>query len=393
MDTSLRDEISDFVQTNREAQLGFLTDLCNQNSYTYNAPGTDRVAEMVLEQIAGLLPRHELTGQTEVGSHHVLRSRTACAGSPAGSTYLLGHLDTVFPPDHPFQRCTLEGDWLKGPGTGDMKGGLTVIVYALKVLAHLGLTDRLNLTLILGADEEIGSAKSRSLYELETANASVCLAAECAGLRGEVVISRNGKAGARLECFGKDSHVAAAGEKKSSAILEIAGKIVALEALNGTLPGVSVNVGRIEGGLGPATVPGHASCLLDFRWPREEYYEILLEKAKHIIQEREQSDCRCELTILNHRPAMPVTMETEKLLRTLTHTAEALGMSLVAEHRRGSSDANLFGASGVPTVDGFGPICVGDHTPDERILTSSLLERTVLLASFLVHQSGSAPEN
>ncbi len=380
METSIREEISAFVQANAQAQLRFVEDLSNENSYTYNAQGANRVAEMVLDKLEGLFAEHEVNEQSEVGNHQILRSHSKRGSTGPRSVYLLGHLDTVFPPEHPFQKCRQEGDWLIGPGTGDMKGGLAVIVYALRCLRHLGLVDRLDLVLMLGSDEEIGSATSRTLYELEREKASACLAAECAGLRGEIVISRNGKAGARLDCFGKDSHIAAATSDKASAILEMAHKVVGLEALNGKYPGASVNVGKIDGGLGPSTVPGRASCYFDLRWSEEEHYESLLRDVRRVIGEQIQPGCPCELTLLNHRPAMPASKATEELFDLVKQSAESLGISLEAEHRRGTSDANFFGAKGIPTLDGFGPICTGDHTEQERISISSLASRTALLA-------------
>jgi glutamate carboxypeptidase len=380
MDRSLNDKIVAYVRGHAEAQLSFVIDLCNENSYTYNIQGTNRVTEMILAQLEGFFPQREVREQAEVGSHHILRTRAACEPPGRRSIYLLGHMDTVFPPYHPFQRCRREGDWLIGPGTGDMKGGLGVIVYALKALENVGLLDRLDLSLILSGDEEIGSATSHSLYEVERERARLCLVAECAGPEGEIVVSRNGKAGARLDCFGVDSHVARVSGGKASAIVEMAHKVIALEALNGSQPGVTINAGRIEGGLGPSTVPAHASCLFDMRWSDEKDYGALLSETRRIVQESVQPQCRCEYAILNHRPAMPASEVTEKMFRELRQLAESLGISLRAEHRRGTSDANYFGAAGVPTLDGFGPICEGDHTSSERILISSLRTRTTLLA-------------
>jgi glutamate carboxypeptidase len=385
MRESLKDEIWGFAQASREPQLRLVQDLCSENSYTYNVKGTERVADMIMEQIEALFAEHEVSEQTDVGSHHVLRTGAAHRLAPSQPVFLLGHMDTVFPPEHPFKQCTHEGDWLKGPGVGDMKGGLAVIIFALKALAELGVLAQLNLTLILGGDEEIGSRTSHALYKRESQRASACLAAECAGPRGEVVISRNGKAGVRLECFGEDRHVASVERRKSSAILEMAHKIVALEALNETHSPVWVNVGRIEGGLGPATVPASVGCLLDLRWAREEDCEVLLRDVRRVVQRNKQPECKCELVFLNRRPAMPASKETQEMFELLKQTAKALGMPLDAEHRRGTSDANFFGAAGVPTIDGFGPICIGDHTPDERILVRSLAERTALLALFLTH--------
>ncbi|UCF06387.1 MAG: M20/M25/M40 family metallo-hydrolase [bacterium] len=380
MDPSSKDRIVSFVKEHAEEQLEFVTALCNENSYTYNPEGTNRAAEMVLDTAGGLFPHHEVIDETEVGNHHILRSRT---GSKA--IYLLGHLDTVFPPDHPFQTCTAEGDWLTGPGTGDMKGGLAVLVYALKALQECGAMDRLDITLILGTDEEIGSAMSHTLYKRERKKAIACLTAECAGPNGEVVVSRNGKAGVRLDCDGEECHVGNVSGEKTSAVLEMAHKIIALESLNDYHPEVTVNVGSVEGGLGPSTVPGHASCLVDLRWRDEKHYDDLLEKVHGFARDTLLPLSRCRLTVLNHRPAMPLHEGTERMFDALERTAGLLGITIGREHRRGTSDANYFGSSGVPTLDGFGPVCEGDHTPRERILIPSLAERTTLLTLFLAN--------
>jgi glutamate carboxypeptidase len=333
---------------------------------------------MLLTCLDGLLPHHEIVRQTEVGDHHVLRNRDTSRG-----LFLLGHMDTVFPPDHDFRRCRRAGHWLTGPGTGDMKGGLAVLVYALKALADLGLLDRLNVSLVLSADEEIGAVTSAALYRREIKNAVACLVAECGGRAGEIVVSRNGKAGAKLECFGRDRHVGRGTSEKESAVLEIAHKIIALEGLNDHLPGTSINAGKVEGGLGPCTVPGRAECLLDIRWREEKHFRLLKKRINRILKAQAQAGCRCKMTLLNRRPAMPLTEERKRMFNDLRRMGLLIGLTLTGEHRRGTSDANYFGAAGVPTLDGFGPVCEDDHTSKERILVSSLVERTLLLAHFM----------
>ena len=379
MVAEIKKKLLDLIDRWSKEQLDFLITLCNQNSYTFNKNGTDRLAALVLERLQDFFPIYRNIEQSETGDHHILKTKDTGKAS-----YLLGHLDTVFPSDHPFQACRQEGKWLIGPGTADMKGGLTVMVYALRALDQTGLLENLNVAVILGADEENGSASSQEIYEKERQIASICLTAECAGENGEVVVSRNGKAGGRLECSGRDRHVGSEGEEKASAVLEIAKKVIAFESLNALFPEVRVNVGQIEGGLGPGTIPGQASFLFDLRWEKEEHHAPLLERLQEIASSSDNPLCESRLTLLNHRPAMPEDEKTHTLFSKLQETAEELGQDLSAEHRRGTSDANYFGAVGVPTLDGFGPIGVKDHTPGERILISSLKDRTALLACFLL---------
>jgi glutamate carboxypeptidase len=378
MHDALKEGILAYTADHAEAQIDLVIDLCTQNSYTYNPSGTRRVAEILISRLPDQFRYHETLEQKGVGDHHILRTRPS-----SKAVYVLGHMDTVFPPDHPFRACKSEGEWLTGPGAGDMKGGLAVMVYALRALGHLGILDGLDVTLILTADEEIGAVSSRAIYEKEIPNATACLVTECAGPAGEVVMSRNGKAGLRLCCSGKDQHVSSVSKDKKSAIVEMAHKVLALESLNTSLPGVTVNVGKIEGGLGPCTVPAEARCLIDVRWSEERYYKIALDRISEIVKAPVCTGCTCEVTVLNHRPAMPATDEATALYRKVERLAGSIGIEVGREHRRGTSDANFFGSAGIPTVDGLGPVCLDDHTPNERIHIPTLRTRAALLAALL----------
>lgn len=379
MDREKKAKVLKLISGWEKEQLDFLITLCEQNSHSYNKQGSDQVSALICNELKGVFPLHEVVEQEKVGDLHILRTR-----KQGKSIYLLGHTDTVFPPDHPFQTCRKEGKWLCGPGTADMKGGLAVMVYALKALNKAGLAALPNMAMILGADEEIGSVNTRTVYEQESKKAWFCLVGECAGEHGEIVVSRNGKAGGQLEAVGRDSHVGSAFQEKASAILELADKVIAFESLNGIFPGVRVNVGRIEGGLGPGTIPSKASFHFDLRWQNDKHHSLLLEKMQKIVSERKHPLCASRMTLLNYRPAMPPSSKTDRFLSRLHQVAEGLDLELPEEHRQGTSDGNFFGANGVPTLDGIGPIGINDHTPRERILISSLKARTALLALFLL---------
>ena len=374
-----QEAILSFVDSHAEEQLGFVIDLCNQNSYSYHKAGTDRIACMITEKLNLLFPVHEVIEQADTGDHHLFRNVTSDK-----AIYLVGHMDTVFPPEHSFQKCDLDGDVLRGPGTGDMKGGLAVFVFALLALKEVGCLDEIPMVFILDSDEEIGSITSRSIFIEEREKAAACLTAECAGPHGEIVVSRNGKMGARLDCYGEDRHVGQGTHKKSSAVLELAHKIIALESLNDCLSGVSINIGKIEGGLGPCTVPGRASCLVDVRWEEEAHRDILLHGIMEAVSQSVQRGCRSEFEILNERPAMQLTDSTEQFFQKIRAVGNRIGQDISKNHRRGTSDANFFGAAGVPTLDGLGPVSMKDHTPEEFIKVSSLKDRTALLALFLL---------
>ena len=371
-------QILEFIEDSSHEQVEFLKELCNINSFTYNKTGSDGVSALLCSELKDIFPNQEVHEQIETGDHHLLST-----GGDGRSLYLLGHVDTVFPPDHPFQSCREDGEWLIGPGTADMKGGLIVFTYALKALHRARALPDYPIVLILGADEEQGSVSSKKIYMSERNKAFACLVAECGGENGEFVISRNGKMGVRLDCYGRDRHVGTPDSLKSSAVLEIAHKIINIEALNSLIPGIRTNAGRVEGGIGASTIPAHASLLLDIRWEKDEFYPALQNRLKKIAESNHQENCSSRMTILNRRPALPYHQKTRILAEKLRETAEGLRIQIKYLHRHGSSDANFFGSCGVPTLDGFGPVGIKDHTSEERILMSSLKERTSLLALFL----------
>lgn len=369
------DTLIEFTQAAAAEQLSFLIELSNQNSYTYNKHGTDSVAELLLGKFDHLFSTHRVFEQADCGNHHLLSN---AAGEK--SIHLLGHMDTVFPPDHEFRECCVDGDLLRGPGCGDMKAGLATIVYAVLALHEADVLRTIPLTVVLGSDEEAGSVTSRPVHEAARENALCCLVVEGGGQNGEVVVSRNGKMGARLDCHGRDRHVGAGNHEKSSAILELAHKTIALEGLNGCLPGVSLNVGKVKGGLGPATVAAAASAQLDVRWREQEHRDRLIEEIGALVSAEDLVGCWSELTTLNERPAMSANEENRQLAAIVQRAGEALGQSFGQEHRGGTSDANFYGSNGVPTLDGLGPVCNGYHTPGEYVEIPSIKQRTALLA-------------
>ena len=274
----VEEKILSYINNSAEEQLQFIIDLCDQNSYSLNKFGTDVVAKKILAQLENLFPHVQIIQQTEVGNFLLFKTNPS-----ARAIYLIGHMDTVFPPHHDFQKCYMDGKWLSGPGTGDMKGGLAVIVFALKALFHANMLNRMNIVVFFNSDEEIGSIYSRPVFEKERASAVACLVAECSGFNNEIVVSRNGKMGLRIDSYGIDSHVAYAPANKASSILELAHKIIKLETLNADLQNANLNVGKIEGGLGSSTVPVHAFGLVDIRWKEAELNNILLERCVRSI--------------------------------------------------------------------------------------------------------------
>jgi glutamate carboxypeptidase len=168
-------------------------------------------------------------------------------------------MDTVCPPG--FTGLRRDGRLLRGPGTADMKGGLVVMVRALKTLESLGLLDSIPAVCIFNSDEEINSPTSADLFRRIGRHASFGLVFECAGLDHAAVTTRRGITVLRLFVRGRGGHAGLYRPPKASAVLEAAHKTVQLEALNRADGALAVNVGKAVGGVTQNAIADRAELL------------------------------------------------------------------------------------------------------------------------------------
>jgi glutamate carboxypeptidase len=302
---------------------------------------------------------------------------------------MIGHTDTVFDPgtvaERPFR---VEGDRAFGPGVTDMKGGLLTGFYAVEVLQAAGFDGFGTITYICNPDEEIGSPWSRETILAEAERADAALVLEGARENGDVVSSRKGVLDVRLEIQGRAAHAGVEPERGRSAILEAALKTVALQALNGRWPGVTVNVGVVHGGTRPNVVAERCVLEVDVRSPEESTFEEAGAAVQAIANEHAVPDVRVT-TISNgwHRP-MEKKEGGAKLASLAIAVAGELGFKLRDAATGGASDANTTSGAGVPSLDGLGPIGGDDHGPKEWLDLSSVVPRISLLAGLLSRLEG-----
>ena len=211
-------------------------------SYSFNKPGNDRMTEIIAAQFENSSMACEFVPQEKEGDH--LLVRTPAAATSPSHILLTGHTDTVFPEDTAFTDFTRADGLCRGPGVIDMKGGLVAGIFALKSLEAVSLLKDMPIVFVFNCDEEIGSPTSGPIIRREARKALFAFVLECGGLQGEIVTGRKGNMAITLETFGKAGHAASAVKDKASAILELAHKIVAVEALNDPERKISVNAAK-----------------------------------------------------------------------------------------------------------------------------------------------------
>ncbi len=375
-------QIKTYLNRHKKEMLSFLEQLVCVQSGTKNKAGVDQVSPIIKAEMEAMGFLCKTIKQEKLGNHLIARVNSHIKDQK--QILMVGHMDTVFPIDTPFNYFKQDESKCYGPGVADMKGGLVVGIYALKALQSAGLMPDVPITFVFNSDEEIGSPGSRQIIQEEARQSQMAFVFEAGGLNNEVVTGRKGNISARLQIEGKAGHAAYAGKDKASAVLELAHKTIEIEKLNAPEKGISSNVGKVQGGIGPNTIAPHATARMDFRFLTSEEGKKLLSRIENICQSRSIPGTKPDLEIVSRRPAMPQNSLNKGLFDRLKKVASSLDMDIISELRQGVSDANLIAEEQIPVVDGLGPIGALDHSEKEYIITQSLIDRTVLFSGFLV---------
>ena len=268
-------ELTSWLDSQEENMLDMLERITNINSGSLNKQGVNELASIFGEELRHLgfsletLPGEVIEMPSCPGSDYNVDVADHILASKSGSgskLLIMGHLDTVFPPGSPFQEFSREGDTMYGPGVSDMKGGLVVMLYALKALNESGELGDKSITVLLNSDEEMGSLSSRKYLEEQALLHDWGLVYESSG-NDRFTRERKGLGQARFVVHGRASHAGGAHKQGRSAIKELAYKIVQIEYITDYETGVTVNVGVISGGEARNTIAPCAEALIDLRYP------------------------------------------------------------------------------------------------------------------------------
>ncbi len=296
-----------------------------------------------------------------------------------------GHYDTVFPPGTFTEITDLEDGRINGPGLADMKGGLCVMLEALKAFEAGPLKDRLGYQVVITPDEEIGNfASAPALTEAAQSGALIGMTYEPAMETGAMSGGRKGSSVFDIVLHGKAAHAGRAKEDGRSAIEAAAEIVVALEALNGQYEGVTMNVGCIEGG-GPVNiVPDLAIVRFGARAPDSEAADWTMRAVESIFQKAISRDgISGHLHGGFYRPPKPRNAAQRALFDVVHQTGKALGLDLEFVDTGGVCEGNNIFAAGVPNVDTLGVRGGRIHSSDEFVVTDSFSERASLSALLL----------
>jgi glutamate carboxypeptidase len=307
------------------------------------------------------------------------------AGSGGNRVLLVGHTDTVFEEgtvaERPFR---IEGSTAYGPGVSDMKGGLLGGFFAVEALSSLGLDAFDRITYVCNPDEEIGSPFSGPVIRALAPEHDVAFVLEGGRANGDIVSARKGIVDLEIVIHGRAAHAGVEPHRGRSAVVEAAHKILALQALNDRLPGVTVNVGVVDGGSRTNVVPETCVLRVDLRAPAGASLDAMERAVRELCLATEVPDVAIKVEAHGwHRP-MEKDEHVARLVAIAQDTAVELGFEVRDAATGGASDANGISAAGTPTLDGLGPVGGDDHAPGEWLDLQSVVPRIALLSGLIL---------
>lgn len=395
--------IVEHVAAHNDEALALLEQVVEINSGTLNFDGVREVGRIFAGELESLgFVTRWLDGSAFERAGHLLAER---AGD-GPRLLLIGHLDTVFERDSPFQRYEREAgsNEARGPGVTDMKGGNVVLLYALKALEAVGVLQQLDLTVVLTGDEEKPGRPLALAREVLTAReADVALGFEDGDSDpATAVIARRGATGWQLRVTGVRAHSSQlfAEGVGAGAIYEVA-RILSnfYEELSGE-SNLTFNPGFMLGGTtidfdpeqarGEAfgkdnVVASSASVAGDLRALSAAQYEQARATMQRIVSDNLPATA-AELTFAEGYPPLAPTAGNRQLLELYSAVSRELGLGPVAAvdpRRAGAADVSFVAARVPRVLDGLGLMGGGGHTTDETADLRTLPTQTQRAALLL----------
>jgi glutamate carboxypeptidase len=397
------------VDAEQQRTLAMLEKWVNQNSGSLNIEGVTKVGEMLREELEPLGFTVEWIDMKATGrAGHILARHAGKAGGKR--LLLIGHLDTVFEPDSPFQRWVRKGNDGEGPGAGDDKGGMAVMIAALRAMKTAGTLKNANIEIVLTGDEEDSGAPIEiARRDLIAAGKRADAALDFEGLAQEDgkdmgSIARRSAGSWTLTVSAKSGHsssvcMGSMGCGANYALIDI------VDRFRRELPEdkLTFNVGLMGGGATAKLDDGRirldatgktniiaatAVARGDLRALTQEQVDRVQAKMKAIVaRPLPRATATIEFDTDGYPPMAP-TAGNKALLDRLNGVNRDLGlepMGTLDPVKRGAGDIS-FVAADVDGLIGLGPASRGDHAPGETVDISSIwrqAKRAAILMSRL----------
>ncbi len=371
--------MADVMKTQCENMRGelydFLKKVLSIDSYTYNYDNVVKVNAILAKELKEL----GFEVETPVGDHSL--TTVVAHNSDNAEIMLIGHTDVAHEILGNESLEVREDGMINFPGSGDMKGGCALMIFALKALKALNKLPK-NIRVVISPDEERASLVGQKYLVEEAKKSKVVLSFEPARANGAIVNSRKGGTYYELEVFGKAAHSGVEPEKGINAIEDVAQKIIKLHALNDFAAGILINVGYISAGTELAnSIADYGKMKISVKYKTRKQQDEILPIVEKICNTPDVSGITLKLTKMEaYFDPSEETKETTEVINLIKEQAKKLGFDLMDVHTGGEGDIGFTSTAGIPCVCGMGPIGGSLHSPMEFMDFKSMPERVALAA-------------
>jgi glutamate carboxypeptidase len=395
---SVEKNIVEIIDREASPAIQFLEETVNINSGTLNTQGVRKLAKLYASEFEAIGFRARVVEQpVEMGrGPHLVAEHD---GNQGKHVLLIGHIDTVFEEDSPFQKMRVEDGKAYGPGVEDMKGGNAVVLYALKALREAGALENVGITVVFTGDEEsAGRPLAIARRDLIAAGkkADIALGFE-AGVRNlrMATIARRGSSGWRLEVEGRRAHSSQIFQQGygAGAIYETSRILSSFYQQLAGEQYLTFNPGLVVGGtqavfdkatsggdaFGKTNVIAQTAIVVgDLRFLSEAQKTGARNRMSEIVaQSLPQTEARISFT--DGYPAMEPSAGNHALMQKMGKVSQDLGMGEVEPldpSERGAADISFVASDVEASLAGMGPVGWGGHTMDEGIALSTIAAST-----------------
>ncbi|HEY0626463.1 MAG TPA: M20/M25/M40 family metallo-hydrolase [Allosphingosinicella sp.] len=396
--SSAEQRMAQTVEREQDRNIALLEKMVNQNSGTLNLAGVEEVGRMMRAELEPLGFDVKWVPMRETGrAGHLIATHK---GNGRGKRMLLiGHLDTVFEPDSPFQRFERQGGRATGPGIGDDKGGMVVIVAALRAMQAAGTLKNADIVVVLTGDEErTGAPLDVARRDLIEAGRWADVALEFENLASENgqdfgTIARRSSTSWTLKTSGKTGHSSGIFSQGLGygAIYELA-RILDTFRRELPEPNLTYNVGVIGGGTPAAiddqglrvTASGKTNIVAETAIARGDLRTLTREQDARIrarmqdIVRQHLPATQAELQFFDSYPPMEPTAGNRAILARLNAVNHDLGLPEMPEYdpaKRGAADSS-FVARDADVLAGLGTAGGGAHAEGEWVDLTSVVRQS-----------------
>lgn len=383
-------DATQWIESRQETLLDQLVSVSEINSGTSNLAGLDATAAFYKDFFHGTAQfeeqlssataqRTDLTGEGFTEQYgNILRFQNR----PEAPVQILlsGHMDTVFPADHPFQTVRRrENNVLHGPGVADMKGGILCMLTALQAFESCDNANQLGWQVVLSSDEETGSLGSMHVLRDAAANCHAGLIYEPALADGTLAGARKGSGNFTVVVDGLAAHAGREFQNGRNAIIKAAELATQLAAFTDMDAGITLNVGKVAGGTALNVVPARAVLQFNVRCTTVEQQHAVGQQINALIESANSStDYSVQLSGAFTRPPKHLSPANQLLMEWTRECGSDLGTNVQFVPTGGCCDGNNLAAFGLPNIDTLGVRGGLIHTDQEFMIVESLSERAKL---------------